>query len=178
MITQDTHHRIKDSAKFQEILKLRQKEYTTKINNAMSTLVSGTHQFAELHEELVNLGTFLNTMISSYTGTFEAIHPRLGENFDSRFHALENSYMDSDGAEAGIRGVAMTVAPGLRYQLPGRDWRVCVRAKVILVEPSCSGQTAFPEPVQRTPSRPGAHDIFDLTDDHSYNSWDRSRSMA
>lgn len=139
MIAQDNYHRMAKSSLFEERSKLRREKDTNKINAAMLPLIGMNQESNKLHEALVGIGSLLNTAIWSYSGIFEEIHPRLGNNFDSQYHILDNE--DKDHNDLGILNalVAMTVVPGMKYKLSGKEWRVCVRATVVLLTPVILG---------------------------------------
>lgn len=96
--------------------------------------------FDRFHRGIAELAIKLNAHISTDTrGAFQEIRPVLGDLFDPQFHGLD--VQEQDPSSFAGQPILVTTMIGIKYRVPGRDWRVCSRAEVELQRvPVSAGQ--------------------------------------
>lgn len=106
----------------------------------MLPLVGADSVFDGLHKCIATIAAELNSNVSTDTkGEFEPITPIMGDPFDPHFHKWTNREQDARDC-AGQTILAITMI-GIKFRLPGREWRVCCRAEVeIFNAPSVSAE--------------------------------------
>jgi len=114
---------------FTDRIQTSQAQYIRQLNAAMAPLAGSNDRIHGFHCQIAKLASDLNTKFAAYTGTFEEISPNPGDEFDPRFHALDDPEQESmicAGTKIQIRTII-----GVKFRLPGVE-RTCSRAKVQL----------------------------------------------
>ena len=125
---------------FAERLYSRHVSFVKQLNCLMLPLVGTDSVFAGFHKGIANLAADLNGKISSDTkGEFAEIRPMMGDLFDPHFHKLADR--EQDARDCAGQTILATTMVGIKYRLPGREWRVCSLAEVEVINvPSVSAQ--------------------------------------
>jgi hypothetical protein len=100
------------------------------LNNAMMPLVSGDTEVQGHHKRIAMHARDLKLITSTYRGTFEAIGPNFRTPFDPTLYSLENPTSDVDKGDLAGQPILVTTLPGIKFRLPGGEWRVCAEAFV------------------------------------------------
>jgi hypothetical protein len=117
--------------------------FIERLNTAMMPLVSGDTEVQGHHKRIATHARDLKLITSTYRGTFEAIRPNIRTPLDPTLHSLENPASDVDKEELAGQHVMVTTLPGIKFMLPGGEWRVCAEALVHLW-PKCEPVTRIP----------------------------------
>ncbi|ATZ55522.1 hypothetical protein BCIN_12g01110 [Botrytis cinerea B05.10] len=132
---QEYHCQMAETQPFEDRVKLRRTDMSEKMNMIMQPLIGAGDNMNSLHECMAKVGSELHTIVGSYKGEFESIWAPPGSKFNTSIHALDDSQLHPNFVIEG-GDILITTCFGVRYKAPGRDWRVCVPAKVILAPPT------------------------------------------
>jgi hypothetical protein len=101
----------------------------------MLPLVGAGSVFDRFHKGIAKLAADLNGNISTDTkGEFGEIRPMMGDVFDPRFHRLADH--EQDARNCAGQPILVTTMIGIKFRLPGREWRVCSPAEVEVINVS------------------------------------------
>jgi hypothetical protein len=107
--------------------------YIRRLNAAMMPLIGGmggNEAINRIHMRIADIAGDLNAKFAAYTGTFEGIMPGIGDRFDARIHVSDDpldEYKDLSG-----RLIMLTTMVGIKFHIPGKEWRYTSKAKVWL----------------------------------------------
>ncbi|TGO72621.1 hypothetical protein BELL_0434g00020 [Botrytis elliptica] len=132
---QEYHRQMAETQPFEDRMKLRRTSMSEKMNMIMQPLIGAGDNMNSFHESMAKVGNELHNIVGSYKGEFESIWAPPDSKFDSRIHALDDSQLHPNFVIEG-GDVLITTCFGVKYKAPGRDWRVCAPAKVILAPPT------------------------------------------
>ncbi|TEY73296.1 hypothetical protein BOTCAL_0080g00240 [Botryotinia calthae] len=135
---QEYHCQMAETQPFEDRVKLRRTNMSEKMNMIMQPLIGAGDNLNSLHECMTKVGSELHTIVGSYKGEFESIWAPPDSKFNPSIHALDDSQLHPSFVIEG-GDILITTCFGVRYKAPGRDWRVCAPAKVILAPPTISG---------------------------------------
>lgn len=108
------------------------------MNRIMLPLVGADSAFNEFHSCFADLAVDLNANIGTEVrGEFQEINPAMGELFDPVAH--KSASREGDDQDYSDQPILVTAMIGIKFRLPGKEWRVCVRAEVELWRVSTSG---------------------------------------
>lgn len=132
MIIQDRRHRQIETPSFQKHISLRGEKMVSWLNSVMLPVVGASRESHEFHRHIVEVVSDLNAKVWMDRGIVAEIFPRTGELFNADLHVLD----DPDVGPKDLSGqpILLTVLPGVRCKAPGKEWRVCTPAKVVLIE--------------------------------------------
>ena len=109
-------------------------------------LVSGDAEVQGHHKRMATHARDLKLITSTYRGTFEAIRPNFRTPFDPTLYSLENPASDVDKGDLAGQPVLVTTLPGIKFKLPGGEWRVCAEA-LVHPWPKCEAATRTPSQI-------------------------------
>ncbi|KAF7882140.1 hypothetical protein EAF00_011656 [Botryotinia globosa] len=132
---QEYHRQMVETQPFEDGMELRRTNMSEKMNMIMQPLIGAGDNMNSFHESMAKVGNELHNIVGSYKGEFESIWAPPDSKFDSSIHALDDSQLHPNFVIEG-GDVLITTCFGVRYKAPGRDWRVCAPAKVILAPPT------------------------------------------
>ena len=128
-----------------------------KLESAMQPLGGCFPEASSLHSKVADLAGVLKAELSAYTGTFEAIDPKMDDVFDPELHDLDSFDPAMEGLDASGQLIQWTTMIGIKFRLPGMPWRVCSRAIVQV------GNVSY---TRRAVSEVADSDIDELGHDH------------
>jgi len=136
---QDWRRREMESTSFKARFENRHRRIVGQLSAVMSTLVGEDDAVNELHQDIAKVVNDLGVKMQAYSGTFDEIFPRIGASFDPQLHELNDIGFYQEDSSG--RPILVTMMPGVRHKFRREDehWRVCVRAKVVLMERSSPG---------------------------------------
>jgi hypothetical protein len=120
--------------------------FIERFNTAMMPLVSGDAEVQGHHKRMATHARDLKLITSTYRGTFEAIRPNFRTPFDPTLYSLENPASDVDKGDLAGQPVLVTTLPGIKFKLPGGEWRVCAEA-LVHPWPKCEAATRTPSQI-------------------------------
>ncbi|KAF7947485.1 hypothetical protein EAE96_008572 [Botrytis aclada] len=132
---QEHHRQMAETQPFEDRMKSRCTSMSEKMNMIMQPLIGAGENINSFHGGMAKVGNELHNIVGSYKGEFESIWAPPDSKFDSSIHALDDSQLHPNFVIEG-GDVLITTCFGVRYKAPGRDWRVCAPAKVILAPPT------------------------------------------
>ncbi|TGO24644.1 hypothetical protein BPAE_0098g00340 [Botrytis paeoniae] len=132
---QEYHRRMAETQPFEDRMKLRRTSMSEKMNMIMQPLIGAGDNMNSFHGCMAKVGNELHNIVGSYKGEFESIWAPPDSKFDSSIHALDDSQLHPNFVIEG-GDILITTCFGVRYKAPGKDWRVCAPAKVILAPPT------------------------------------------
>ena len=107
----------------------RHLSFVKQLNCLMLPLVGADSVFDGLHKGITSIAVDLNRNISTDAkGEFSEIKPIMGDIFDPDFHKWANR--EQDARDCAGQTILATTMMGVKFRLPGREWRVCSRAEV------------------------------------------------
>ena len=113
---------------FSERARIRYETQVRELHEAMKWLVGCRKEFHGFHQQIVKIAEDLNSKIWTYLGEFEQIYPKTEYVFDPKLHVSdpqEHEPQDYTGKD-----IMMPTMIGIKFRLPGKEWRICSRAKV------------------------------------------------
>ncbi|TGO63136.1 hypothetical protein BCON_0015g00650 [Botryotinia convoluta] len=132
---QEYHRQMAETQPFKDRMKLRRTSMSEKMNMIMQPLIGAGDNMNSFHGCMAKVGNELHNIVGSYKGEFESIWAPPDSKFDSSIHALDDSQLHPNFIIEG-GDILITTCFGVRYKAPGKDWRVCAPAKVILAPPT------------------------------------------
>ncbi|KAF5872255.1 putative transcription factor cys6 protein [Botrytis fragariae] len=132
---QEYHRQMAETQPFEDRMKLRRTSMSEKMNMIMQPLIGAGDNMNNFHGCMAKVCNELHNIVGSYKGEFESIWAPPDSKFDSSIHALDDSQLHPNFIIEG-GDILITTCFGVRYKAPGKDWRVCAPAKVILAPPT------------------------------------------
>jgi hypothetical protein len=113
---------------FSERVRVRYETHLRELDEAMKWLVGCRKEFHGFHQEITEIAGDLNAKIWAYLGEFEPIYPQTEVEFDPNLHLPDTQEYEPQDYTG--RDIMMPTMIGIKYRLPGKEWRICSRAKV------------------------------------------------
>jgi hypothetical protein len=104
-----------------------------RLNAAVMPLIGGiggNEGIHRIHMRIADIAGDLNAKFAAFTGTYEAIMPGIGDRFDPKYHVSDDPL--DEFSDLSDRLILLTTMVGVQFRIPGKEWRICSRAKVRL----------------------------------------------
>jgi hypothetical protein len=132
MLIQDQRLRTLKSPSFKAKMNRECKRLREQLNADMYPFVGGSSKAQSLNAEMAEVAVSLHAVLNAYSGAFEIIWPRTGDEFNSELHTLD--HVERHPLDTSRRSILWVTMGGIRYKGPGKDWRTCSPARVILAD--------------------------------------------
>ena len=132
MLIQDQRLRTLKSPPFNAKMNRQCKRLREQLNTDMYPFVGGSSKAQSLNAEMAEVALSLHAVLNAYSGAFEIIWPRTGDEFNSELHSLD--HVERHPFDTSGRSILWVTMGGIRYKGPGKDWRTCSPARVILAD--------------------------------------------